>query len=186
MFLSCETEPNTFNPGGRCWSLLKDRWRCFSVIRWVSCFFLFSSCPIFKTSLLIARSFHIGNLTRVLRLSSKLPVLHLCAVHRHLDYIRWYALTLTMAFLPFAMTTVSCRSVDSSSFFQHKVCRSYNSRTAWPRITNFYTDLHTVLVHMPDMTSVASSGRQLLQKKALKMTTLGQISRERFNWGTTS
>ena len=55
----------------------------------------------------------------------------------------------------------------------HEVCTSYNSRTAWPRITKFYHTIGSRLIHWPplrtvmrSMWSLAVSGRQNRDRSA--------------------
>ena len=47
-----------------------------------------------------------------------------------------------MAFLPIVTISIDCRS----SFVRHEASGSCNSRTVWPRINKFYTDIRTYQV----------------------------------------
>jgi hypothetical protein len=57
----------------------------------------YSSSDVFKNSFLLSLAWHTGNFMRVLKLSSHLPSLHLCALHRHIDRVRCSALNVICA-----------------------------------------------------------------------------------------
>lgn len=56
-----------------------------------------NSSDVFKNSFLLSLAWHTGNFMRVLKLSSHLPSLHLCALHRHIDRVRCSALNVICA-----------------------------------------------------------------------------------------
>ena len=70
---------------------------------------------------------------------------------------------------------------------QHKGRQSYIKRMASHRITNFYTNLHTLVgSSKPRRMSITTSGRKLARKKNENAASFlrrasGSISRERFN-----
>ena len=103
--------------------------------------------------------FSFSRFTHRLECQIKIPFYHsLIGCTRRCNSVRFFKKTKrhNIALPPIAtIPSVGCRS----SSVQHEVNGSYNSRTVWPRITRFYTDIQSDLLSSPTGYDVTGSLR---------------------------